>query len=104
MKDFKVAEFKEAWMANEAIEAIKDKERALNRARRTRREEDWLLAKRLRNRVGRDIENLRADYLKTQQEAYRDDPKKNLEKLCINYPREERKSRGDILTILELST
>ena len=76
MKTFKVAEFKEVWMTNEAIEAIKDKDRALCRARRTRREEDWNEAKRLRNRVGRDIENLRADYLKDQQETFKADPKK----------------------------
>ena len=76
MKEFKVAEFKEIWMTNEAIEAIKDKERALNRARRTRSEEDWFEARAVRNRVGRDIENLRANYLKTQQEAHMADPKK----------------------------
>ena len=62
MKSFKVSEFREVWMTNEAVEAIKDKDQALNKARRTKREEDWVQAKRLRNRVGRDIENLRADY------------------------------------------
>ena len=35
MKEFKVAEFKEVWMTNEAVEAIKDKERALNKTKRT---------------------------------------------------------------------
>ena len=76
MKSFRVSEFKEPWMTNEAIEAIRDKDRALSRARRTKKEEDWVQAKQLRNSVGRDIENLRADYLKNQQEAHRDDPKK----------------------------
>ena len=68
MKMFRVDEFKEVWMANEAIEAIRDKDRALIRAWRTGKEEDWKEAKRLRNKVGRDVENIRADYLKTQQE------------------------------------
>ena len=76
IKTFKVSEFKEPWMTNEAIEAIKDKDRALIKARRTKREEDWAQAKRLRNSVGRDIKNLRADYLKNQQEIHRADPKK----------------------------
>ena len=76
MKSFRVSEFKEPWMTNEAIEAIKDKDLALNRARRTRKEEDWARAKEMRNRVGRDIENLRKDYLKNQQEAHMADPKK----------------------------
>ena len=70
VKTFKVAEFKEVWMTNETIEAIKDKERALSKARRTRKVEDWVRAKEMRNRVGRDIENLRADYLKIQQEVH----------------------------------
>ena len=76
MKTFKVAEFKEVWMTNEAIEAIKDKERALNKARTSGIVEDWLQAKLLRNRVGREVENLRADYLKNQQELHKNDPKK----------------------------
>ena len=76
IRSFKVAEFKEVWMTNEAIEAINDKDRALNRARRTGSEEDWEVARRLRNQVGRDIRNLRADFLKSQQEVNREDPKK----------------------------
>ena len=76
IKSFKVTEFREVWMTNEAIEAIKDKDRAMRRAKRSRREDDWVEARRMRNRVGRDIENLRANYLKDQQEANREDPKK----------------------------
>ena len=76
MRSFRVTEFKEPWMTNEAIEAINDKDRAMNKARRSKKEEDWVRAKELRNRVGRDIENLRADYLKNQQETHRADPKK----------------------------
>ena len=76
MKSFRVTEFKEIWMTNEAIEAIRDKDRALKKAKRTGREHDWAEARRLRNKVGRDIRNLRADYLKNQQEANREDPKK----------------------------
>ena len=76
LQEFRVDEFKEVWMTNEAIEAIRDKDRALSKARRTGKEEDWIVAKRLRNRVGRDVENLRANYLKNQQEANGADPKR----------------------------
>ena len=37
MKSFRVDKFKEVWMTNEAIEAIRDKDRALARAKRTGR-------------------------------------------------------------------
>ena len=75
MKSFKVDAFKEVWMTNEAIEAIKDKDRQIRKAKRTGKEEDWMEAKRVRNKVGRDIENLRADFLKRQQNVNRADPK-----------------------------
>ena len=76
MKSFKVTEFREVWMTNEAIEAIKDKDRALRRAKRSGTEADWAEARRLRNQLGKDIRNLRADYLKNQQAENKDDPKK----------------------------
>ena len=65
---------REEWITNEAVEAIRDKERALRKAKRTGKLGDWETAKRLRNRVVRDLENLR-DYLKNQQEANKGDPK-----------------------------
>ena len=76
IKSFKVKGYREPWITNEAIEAIKDKDRALARAKRTMREGDWSDAKTIRNEVGRDLRNLRADFLKQQQEAYKSDPKK----------------------------
>ena len=76
MKNFRVNEFKEPWMTNEAIEAIRDKDRLLGRARRSRREADWLEAKRMRNEVGKNVRNLKADFLKQQQEAHKSNPKK----------------------------
>ena len=76
IKTFRVNEQREVCITNEAIEAIRDKDRALKRAKRTGSMIDWDTARRLRNRVGRDLENLRADYLKNQQEAHKNDPKK----------------------------
>ena len=76
IKNFKVNKSREPWITNEALEAIKDKDRLLRRARRSGREDDWVSAKRERNRVGREIENLRAEYLKSKQEEFKSDPKK----------------------------
>ena len=76
VKIYKVAAAREPWITNEAIEAIKDKDRLLKRARRTKSEVDWGNARVALNRVGRDLENLKADFLKEQQEAHRADPKK----------------------------
>ena len=75
IKSFKVKRYREPWITNEAIEAIKDKDRLLASAKRTMAEDDWVSAKRVRNEVGRDLRNLRADFLRQQQEAHKNDPK-----------------------------
>ena len=92
MRKFKVKEVREPWITNEAIEAIRDKDRVMSRAKRTGRAEDWEEARRARNRVGRDLENLRADYLKRQQEANREDPKKFWRNIASIFPGKKGKS------------
>ena len=61
MRKFKVKEVREPWITNESIEAINDKDRLLRKAKKSGKTTDWEEAKRVRNRVGRDLENLRAD-------------------------------------------
>ena len=90
IKSFKVAKFREPWITNESIEAIKDKDRLLRKARKSGREEDWAIARRARNRVGRDLELLRADYLKEQQEEHKSDPKKFWEAISPLLPNKKR--------------
>ena len=63
-------------MTKEAIEAIKDKDRIMRKAKKSRSSGDWERAKRIRNEVGRSLRDLRADYLKQQQETHKSDPKK----------------------------
>ena len=74
LKTFKVNSIREPWKTNEALEAIRDKAIALRRAKRTGKAEDWERARRVRKETGRDLRNLRADFLKNQQEE--NDPKK----------------------------
>ena len=75
IKKFKVPEAKEPWITNEAIEAIRDKDNLLKRARKSKLQEDWEAARQAHNNVGRQVENLRIDYLKNQQVAHKSDPK-----------------------------
>ena len=63
-----------------------DKDRLLRKARRSGKEGDWIEAKRERHRVGRDIKNLRAHFLKRQQEANRADPKKFWKNIATEIP------------------
>ena len=89
VKQFKVPNIREPWVTNEAIEAIRDKDRAMKRAKVTGREEDWALARRERNRVGRDLELLRIDFMKTQQEAHANDPRKFWRSIAEILPRKQ---------------
>ena len=75
-KKFKVNVIREPWLKNEMIEEIKDKDRLLRTAKRTGKAEDWQLAKLTRNRVGRLVDQARAEFLKEQQDKLREDPKK----------------------------
>ena len=93
-KKYKVKAAREPWITNEAIEAIKDKDRLMRRAKRTRNEVDWANARQSRNRVGRDLENLRAEFLKRQQEAYTADPKKFWRIISSIIPGKKGKSGG----------
>ena len=75
-KMFKVNEIRDPWVTNEVLEEIKDKDSLLKIARRSGKPEDWAEAKLARNRVGRLIEQVKADFLKEQQDELADDPKK----------------------------
>ena len=95
VKTFKVFKARNPWITNEALEAIRDKDCLLNRAKKTGKEEDWTRARQSRNTVGRDIKLLRIDFLKTQQETHKADPKKFWKTLASIVPG-KKKFSGDI--------
>ena len=94
-KSFRVSRNREPWITNEAIEAIKDKDRLLKRAKTTGKEEDWVRAKRACNMVGRNIEILRADFLKQQQDEHRANPKKFWQTIAAIIPN-KKNNKGNI--------
>ena len=76
IRDFKVKQIVDPWITNELLEEIRDKDSYLRRAKETRSVEDWARARAERNRVGRLIEQAKAEFLKEQQEELAGDPKK----------------------------
>ena len=69
-----------------------DKDKLLQKAKKSGKEADWVAAREARNRVGRDLENLRADFLKNQQEANKNDPKKFWSTISSIFPGKKGKS------------
>ena len=94
-KEFRVKEVREPWVTNEILEEIKDKDAAMRVARRSGLPQDWVHAKAERNRVGRLIEQAKAEFLKEQQQELVDDPKK-FWRLVKSIVPGKRKSTGKI--------
>ena len=76
IRKFKVKETRYPWVTGEVLELIKDKDRALSRAKRTNKPDDWENAKRQRNDVGLMLQNMRRDYIEQEQRLNRDNPQK----------------------------
>ena len=76
LKTFKVFESKDPWITNEILEEIRDKDLAINRARKSGKPEDWGLARSERNRVGKMVDSARANFFEEEERNSRDDPKR----------------------------
>ena len=85
-KTYKLPEAREPWITNEALEAIRDKDKLMAKVKKTKSERDWALAREARNLVGREVENLRIDFLKHQQTVHKDDPKKFWKSIASIFP------------------
>ena len=59
LKDYRVKNSNKPWITDELLEQIKDKDRALKRAKRTKKDDDWIIARRLRTTALRmsDVQN-----------------------------------------------
>ena len=64
LKNFKIKQVKEAWVTNELIELIKDKDYAIRRAKKSKDPQLWAEAKRIRNNCTKRIRNARAEFIK----------------------------------------
>ena len=57
LKRFKVKVTNKPWITHELIEQIKDKDRALRKAKKSKKSEDWVRARRLRNDCLKTVRN-----------------------------------------------
>ena len=66
LKQFKVRNSEKPWFSNELLEQIKDKDRALRKAKRSGTSEDWKLARRLRHDFLRDVRRAKTSFLQNE--------------------------------------
>ena len=76
IKEFRVKNDRDPWISDYILECIKDKDCALKRAKRTKSDEDWVAARRLRNDVTKLVRNARAKYIKDGLEVDKQDSQK----------------------------
>ena len=76
LKKFKIKKYKEPWVTNELLELIKDKDIALKRAKRTKLDQDWIVARQLRNSCLSQIRQAKRNFIQNQLNEHWNDSKK----------------------------
>ena len=94
LKNFRLKEIREAWITNELLEEINDKDSYLKIARASGAEDDWQTARRERNRVGKMVRNAKAEFVKEQQREFKNDPKKFWKAISTIMPKKKQSSNN----------
>ena len=76
LKNFKIKNTKEPWVTPELLEFIKDKDKALRKAKKSKTNADWEIARRLRNQCLNRVRNCKSNFIKEQLNENFDDSKK----------------------------
>ena len=76
VRTFKFAKSKPAWLVGEVLELMKDRDRALKKATRTKKKDDKIYARQIRNKTNILIRNAKNNFVKEKLNNYSDNPKK----------------------------
>ena len=76
IKKLTVVDKRPEWLSNELMVQMRQRDKLYSKARRTNRQVDWTIAKRLRNSLEMDIKTAKADAVKANLERYKDNPRK----------------------------
>ena len=93
LQKFKVPERQDPWITNEILEEIRDKDLSLKKARRTNNAGHWSFARAERNRVGKLVDNARANYFKEEEKSSRGNPKSQEKHFIIRYAKSRKYSQ-----------
>ena len=77
IREFKFGNTKPGWLSNDLMEMMKDRNRALKKATKTKLDKDKKYARTIRNLVNQYIKNARSDFIQEQLTNLKDKPKKN---------------------------
>ena len=71
-----VVDSKPRWLSNALLYQMRDRDKAFKKARKTNLYEDWNTAKQLRNILSMDIKTAKANFIKTELNNNKNNPKK----------------------------
>ena len=91
-KTFTIKKYKEPWITNELLELIKDKDLALGKAKKSRKNTDWDLARRLRNECLSKICRAKCEFVKTELNNNQNDSKKFWKNVHDIWPKKQSNS------------
>ena len=75
-KTFRINHIKQPWITLRLLELILDKDKALKKAKNSKKQEEWLEAKRLRNVCTNRLRKAKADFIKEQLDIHASDQNK----------------------------
>ena len=76
VKTFNIKKYKDPWITPEILGQIRDKDQALKKAKRTKKDDDWQIAKRLRNFCLSTIRKAKGDLVRNELDTNKSDSKK----------------------------
>ena len=101
-KTFSVKKYKEPWITNEHLELIRDKDLALKKAKRTKKDTDWVIARRLRNECLSKIRKAKCDFVQSELDNNMNDSKKFWRNVHDIWP--NKKSASPKITLIDQDT
>ena len=76
LKTFRIEKYKEPWIKQELLQLINDKDALLIKAKRTKLQGDWVIARRARNDCLSKICKVKSDFITSKLDNNRNDSKK----------------------------
>ena len=81
VKEFKIKKYKDPWITPEILDLINEKDRALKKAKKTKKELDWIIARHLRNNCLSKIRKSKGEFVRDELDTHKSDSKKFWKKI-----------------------
>ena len=101
IRKFSIANYRPDWITNELQEQIRDRDFFYKKAKQTKNEDYWNIAKFLRNQTNRNIRHAKADYIKDKLDATASDSSKFWRIMRDIIPGKKTKTKGNITLLHE---